>query len=71
MFVPCGGPKKSPHVHSFNTLIIPIIRDCIYNQFSHVSLSHFGVRGRMWNSIISVADHCLLIYLEQYGFTIE
>ena len=23
----------------------------------------FGVWGRMWNSIVSVPDHCLCIYL--------
>ena len=22
----------------------------------------FGVQGRMWNSIVSVPDHCLFIY---------
>ena len=25
----------------------------------------FGVWGRMWNSIVSVADHCLFIYLDR------
>ena len=24
----------------------------------------FGVQGRVWNSIVSVPDHCLFIYIE-------
>ena len=31
--VPCGGPKKSP-VHSFNALIIPILRGCLQSLFN-------------------------------------
>ena len=26
----------------------------------------FGVWGRVWNSILSVPDHCLFIYFEQF-----
>ena len=32
--------------------------------------SPFGVQGRMWNSIVSVPDHCLFIYFT-YMFTLQ
>ena len=31
----------------------------------------YGVCGRMWNSIVSVPDHCLFIYYKKYGIIIE
>ena len=30
-----------------------------------------GVWGRMWNSIVSVSDHCLFIFYEKYGTRTE
>ena len=33
MFVLCGVFKKNLPVHSFNALIIPILRDCLPNYF--------------------------------------
>ena len=28
----------------------------------------FGVKDRIWNSIVSVPDHCLFIYLSNWGY---
>ena len=53
MFVLCGGPKKSLRTLN-NALNSPI---AITINF------HNGVWGRMWNSIVSVPDHCLFIYV--------
>ena len=35
----------------------------IFNAVLTVGVAFpFGVKGRMWNSIVSVPDHCLFIY---------
>ena len=51
MVVPCGGLQSLP-VHSFNALIIPILRGCLQSLF----------KGRIWDLIVSVPDHCLSFY---------
>ena len=48
----CGGTKSLP-VHSFNVIIIPILRDSLQ------SLSY--IDGGMWDVIVSILDHCLSI----------
>ena len=54
-------------VHSFHLIPNMTILCCFY--FSAVLVvrvpSPFGVWGRVWNSIVSVPDHCLLYLLRR------
>ena len=53
---------KSLPVHSFNALVIPILRGCLQSLFIP-----FGFAGRMWDLIVSVPDHCLSFYFVLYA----
>ena len=48
--------------------VVPLSFHLCYFYFSAVLIVcvpfSFGVLGRMWNSIVSVPNHCLFIYFE-------
>ena len=44
------------------TCVVFIFREDLVVRFPFP----FGVLGRMWNSILSVPDHCLFIYFTRY-----
>ena len=41
----------------------PWLLICAVFYFSAILVVHIGVWGRVWNSIVSVPDHCFCIYL--------
>ena len=59
----CGGLKSFPR-HSFNAIIIQILRDCLYNHFPlFLSLDIlYGVTGQMSYLIVSSPELCLPLY---------
>ena len=50
--------------HSFNTTIIQILMDCLYNQFPlFLSLDIlYGFTGQMWYLVVSSPELCLPVY---------
>ena len=47
---------------SFGFPRVPFIN---YPQFMYLVISFFGFKGRMWDLIVSVPDHCLSFYFHQ------
>ena len=47
---------------SFGLPRVPFVNCCQY-MYSVFSYFPFGFEGRMWDLIVSVPDHCLLIFL--------
>ena len=64
----CMDSPKSLSAHSFDALIIPTVRNCVYNnRVCDVFISFCGVRGQLWYLIVWVPDICLLLYIAILG----
>ena len=62
-----GGPK-SLSAYSFNDLIIPIVRVCVYiTLVCDVFYFLCGVWGQLWYLIVSVPEICLVLYIAILG----
>ena len=55
MFVLCGSFKNLP-VHSFNALIIPILRDCLPNYFFSISFLR-----RLLDTVLKVTSRPIFV----------
>ena len=76
--MPCGGPK-SLHVHPFNVISFPTLRDCkqpvcIFHLLTIIpfrfSFSHLGFWGGNFFLIAPFSEHCLLVpfHILQYAY---
>ena len=70
--VPCGGPKKGVPVHSFNALIIPILRGCLQSLFN------IPVPWYLFDTVLKViswpafVSRCIIdAYFSFYGLVLD
>ena len=53
------GKELPSWLSAYAVLLYAILMVCVHFPF--------GVGDRMWNSIVSVPDHCLFIYYDRYS----